>query len=261
MLFWLESLSILLQIYTFACNFASRKRGGGCFYWDIYGTMMHHGRQFTVICNYGRWFTVICNYGRWFTVICNYGRWFTVICNYGRWFTVICNYGRQFTVICNYGKQFTVICNYGRQFTVIYIEVVYLFTGCWSQGIAYHNSSCLSGSAIYLNSLQFSSNDRFAKVHNIILVSVVGIVQSVNAKSNFIPRHKLRADTKAVVRQAVGISICSHCTGFRLRSQRECEWWWLLIYWYGLSGTLATVYLVRWLQLHILLYEIRIQEE
>ena len=28
MSFWLESLSILLQIYTFACNFCSRK--GGC---------------------------------------------------------------------------------------------------------------------------------------------------------------------------------------------------------------------------------------
>ena len=29
MLFWLERLSILLQIYTFACNFCSRKGGGG----------------------------------------------------------------------------------------------------------------------------------------------------------------------------------------------------------------------------------------
>ena len=42
MSFWLESLSILLQIYTFACNFYSRKGGGvcfywvACFYWDIY---------------------------------------------------------------------------------------------------------------------------------------------------------------------------------------------------------------------------------
>ena len=27
MLFWLERLSILLQIYTFACNFCSRKGG------------------------------------------------------------------------------------------------------------------------------------------------------------------------------------------------------------------------------------------
>ena len=29
MLFWLERLSILLQIYTFAGNFCSRKGGGG----------------------------------------------------------------------------------------------------------------------------------------------------------------------------------------------------------------------------------------
>ena len=29
MSFWLERLSILLQIYTFACNFGSRKGGGG----------------------------------------------------------------------------------------------------------------------------------------------------------------------------------------------------------------------------------------
>ena len=28
MSFWLERLSILLQIYTFACNFCSRKGGG-----------------------------------------------------------------------------------------------------------------------------------------------------------------------------------------------------------------------------------------
>ena len=42
MSFWLERLSILLQIYTFACNFCSRKGGAcfywvPCFYWDIYG--------------------------------------------------------------------------------------------------------------------------------------------------------------------------------------------------------------------------------
>ena len=42
MSFWLERLSILLQIYTFVCNFYSRKGGRAsirvpCFYWDIYG--------------------------------------------------------------------------------------------------------------------------------------------------------------------------------------------------------------------------------
>ena len=41
MSFWLERLSILLQIYTSACNLFS-KRGAcfywvPCFYWDIYG--------------------------------------------------------------------------------------------------------------------------------------------------------------------------------------------------------------------------------
>ena len=41
MLFWSKSL-YLLQIYTFMCNFCSRKGGCAsigvaCFYWDIYG--------------------------------------------------------------------------------------------------------------------------------------------------------------------------------------------------------------------------------
>ena len=48
MSFWLERLSILLQIYTFALQFLFSKRGAcfywvPCFYWDIYGNHTRGG--------------------------------------------------------------------------------------------------------------------------------------------------------------------------------------------------------------------------
>ena len=55
MSFWLERLSILLQIYTFACNFCSRKGGRASIGYRAYiGTYTVHVGIYAFIVAYGK---------------------------------------------------------------------------------------------------------------------------------------------------------------------------------------------------------------